>query len=95
MNNLPINFHLFLDITKTVFKHQTNTDDNFKFYPRKPKLTDCDILALILTAESIGINSESYFFGKLRNDYADDFPNLIDRSNFNRRKKHCQLICNS
>lgn len=42
---------------------------------------------MTLTAESIGIDSESYLFGKLRNDYSADFPNLIHRCNYNRRKK--------
>jgi hypothetical protein len=50
-------------------------------------MSDCQIIALALTAESIGIDSESYFFGKLKSDYTCDFPNLIDRSNFNRRHK--------
>ena len=35
----------------------------------------------------MGIDSESYLFGKLKNDYADEFPVLIHRSNHNRRKK--------
>lgn len=87
MHNLPSNFNLFLDITKSVFKASANKSGNFRFYPRKPKLSDCDILALVLTAESLGIDSENYFFGKLRKDYLDDFPNLIHRSNFNRRRK--------
>jgi len=87
MHNLTTNFRLFLDITKSVFKTQINTDNNFKFYPRKPKLSDCEILALTLAAESIGIDSESYLFGKLQADYSADFPQLIHRCNFNRRKK--------
>ncbi|TZF80651.1 IS982 family transposase [Pedobacter sp. BS3] len=87
MHNLSTNFRLFLDITKSVFRSQINTDNNFKFYPRKPKFSDCEILALTLAAESIGIDSESYLFGKLRSDYSADFPQLIHRCNFNRRKK--------
>jgi len=35
----------------------------------------------------MGIGSENYFFGKFKSDYNSDFPNLIDRSNFNRRHK--------
>lgn len=87
MHNLSTNFRLFLDITKSAFKSKINADNNFKFYPRKPKLADCEILALTLAAESIGIDSESYLFGKLQKDYSCDFPHLIHRSNFNRRKK--------
>ena len=87
MHNLSSNFYLFLDITKSVFKSSINTDGNFKFYPRRPKLSDCQIIALSITAESIGIDSENYLFGKLKKDYKADFPNLIHRCNFNRRRK--------
>ena len=87
MHNLSSNFHLFLDITKSVFKSSINVDGNFKFYPRLPKLSDCQIIALSITAESIGVDSENHLFGKLNKDYKADFPNLIHRCNFNRRKK--------
>jgi len=87
MHNLSSNFYLFLDITKSVFKSSIRADGNFKFYPRQPKMPDCQIIALSITAESIGIDSENYLFGKLKKDYMADFPNLIDRCNFNRRRK--------
>ena len=87
MHNLSRNFYLFLDITKSVFKSSIDADGNFKFYPRLPKLSDCQIIALCVTAESIGIDSENYLFGKLNKDYSADFPNLIHRCNFNRRRK--------
>lgn len=87
MHNLSTNFRLFLDITKSVFKSSVNQDGNFKFYPRKPKLSDCEILALTLAAESIGIESETYLFGKLNKDYHQDFPHLIHRCNYNQRRR--------
>lgn len=62
-------------------------NDNFQNYIRLPKMSDCEIIALSLTAESTGNDSENYFFGKLKSTYSADFPNLIDRSNFNRRRK--------
>lgn len=88
MHNLASNFRLFFQITKSAFTHVILADDNFKFYPRKPKLSDIEIIALALTAESIGIDSENYLFGKLRCDYRAAFPQLIHRSNFNRRRKN-------
>lgn len=87
MHNLSSNFHLFLDITKSVFKSSINSDGNFRPYPRKPKLSDCQVLALSITAESMGIDSENYLFGKLKKDYKADFPNLLHRCNYNRRRK--------
>src|SRR5690606_10152068 len=71
----------------TVFKSQADPAGNFRPYPRRPKMSDCEILALTLAAESIGIDSENYLFGKLKSDYAADFPQLIHRCNFNRRRK--------
>jgi hypothetical protein len=88
MHNLKTNFDKFFNITKSVFKDRLKQDDNFFFYPNKPKMSNCEIIALSVTGESIGIDSENYFWGKLKNDHKDDFPRLIDRSNFNRRRKH-------
>lgn len=87
MHNLKTNFDKFLGITKSFFIDQINVFDNFQTYPRNPKMSDCQIIALALTGESIGIDSENYFFGKLKSDHSSDFINLIDRSNFNRRRK--------
>jgi hypothetical protein len=87
MHNPKTNFLKFFDITKQVFSSKIDSRFNFQAYRRLPKLSDCEILALVLTAETIGIDSENYLFGKLKSDYKDDFPSLIDRSNFNRRRK--------
>lgn len=87
MHNLKTNFDKFLGITKSYFTDRINERGNFQHYIRDPKMSDCQIIALALTAESIGIDSENYFFGKLKSDHASDFPNLIDRCNFNRRRK--------
>lgn len=87
MHNLKSNFDKFFNITKSIFINRINSFDNFFVYRNKPKLSDCQIIALAITGETLGIDSESYFWGKLKSDHADDFPNLIDRSNFNRRRK--------
>ena len=87
IHNLKANSDKFIGLTKSFFSDRINEFDNFQSYPRNPKMSDCQIIALSLTAESIGIASESYFFGKLKSDYTNDFPNLIGRSNFNRTHK--------
>lgn len=87
MHNLRSNFDKFFDLTKSVFKDRINSSGNLKYYSNKPKMTDCEIIALSLTSESLGIDSENYLWGKLMCDHSSDFPNLIDRSNFNRRRK--------
>jgi hypothetical protein len=87
MHNLKTNFDKIFGITKSFFNESINADDNFCSYPRKPKMSDCEIIAMSILCESIGIDSENYLFGKLKSDHLSDFPNLIDRSRFNRRRK--------
>lgn len=87
MHDLHSNFSKFFDITKSVFKNRVNQFDNFIEYRNRPKMSDCQIIALTVTGESLGIDSESYFSGKLKCDHAVDFQNLIHRCNFNRRRK--------
>jgi len=87
MHNLKTNFDKIFNITKSFFSDTIDADSNFYPYPRKPKMSDCEIITLSLLGESIGIDSENYLFGKLKSDHFQDFPNLIDRSNFNRRRK--------
>jgi hypothetical protein len=87
MHNLRSNFDKFFNITKSVFKNRINSFDNFYSYRNRPKMSDCEILALAVTGETLGIDSENYFWGKIKSDHAEDFPNLIDRSNYNRRRK--------
>ena len=88
MHDLFSNFNKFFNITKSVFKNRINQYDNFFEYRNRPKMSDCQIIALTITGESLGIDSESYFWGKLQSDHITDFPNLIHRCNFNRRRKH-------
>lgn len=87
MHNLKTNFEKNLAITKSFFCNNIDDLGNFRNYSNKPKMSDCEIIALSLTSESLGIDSENYFFGKLKSDHAIDFPNLIDRCNYNRRRK--------
>jgi hypothetical protein len=88
MHNLKTNYDKFFQQINTSLSDILLPDGNFKHYPRKPKLSDCSILALNLCAEALSIDSENYFWSKLKTDHAIDFPVLIDRCNFNRRKKN-------
>lgn len=87
MHDLFSNFNKFFDITKSVFINRINQYDNFFEYRHRPKMSDCQIIALAITGESLGIDSENYLWGKLKSDHKDDFPDLIHRCNFNRRRK--------
>lgn len=87
MHNLKSNFDKFLNITKSFYQDSIDADGNCYFYPKKPKMSDCEIIALALVSETIGIDSENYLFGKIKSDHKHDFPNLIHRSRFNRRRR--------
>jgi len=87
IRNINTNFDNILDITKSFFKGSIDADGNYYYYPNKPKMSDCEVMALSVLCESIGIDSENYLFGKLNSDHFKDFPNLIHRSRFNRRRK--------
>lgn len=87
MHNLKSNFDKILNITKSFFKGSIDADHNYYFYPNKPKMSDCEIIALSLLGETIGVDSENYLFGKIKSDHIHDFPNLIHRSRFNRRRR--------
>ena len=83
MHNLYSNFDKFFNITKSMFKNNINQFDNFFCYHNRPKMSNCEIITMVVTGESLGSDSESYFWGKLKNDHSEDFPNLIDHGNFN------------
>lgn len=92
MHNIKTNFDKFYDIVKKFLSAHLNADDNLQFYPNKPKMNDCSIIALSICAESIGIDSENYLWSKINKDHLCDFPHLIDRSNFNKRRRRLHLF---
>ena len=87
MHNIKANFDKIFDICKHHLAEHCNDDDNFFIYRHKPKMPDLQIVALSITAESLGIDSENLLFSKLKKEYLSDFPSLVDRTNFNRRRK--------
>lgn len=90
MHNLKSNFDKNYRICKRIFFRQTDKNFNFRTYPVKPNMNDLEILALSCCMEALGIDSENLLWSKLKTDYAKDFPNLIDRTRFNRRRRRLQ-----
>lgn len=90
MHNLKTNFDKIIGISKLALQEYLLDDGNFFLYPNRPKMSDIEIVALALTAESLGIDSENLLFSKLNNEFITDFPRLPDRSNYNRRKRRLQ-----
>src|SRR4249919_3274141 len=87
MHNIRTNFCKFYGICKELFKNETDNKENFRFYPVQPKMNDLEVVSLACCMEALGIDSENLLWSKLKKDYASVFPNLIDRTRFNRRRK--------
>jgi hypothetical protein len=87
MHNIKTNFSKFYGICKELFKNETGNKKNFQFYPVQPKMNDLEVVSLACCMEALSIDSENLLWSKLKKDYALAFPNLIDRSRFNRRRK--------
>jgi hypothetical protein len=87
MHNIKTNFEKFYQITKCLFKSEVNENENFQFYAMLPKMNDLEIVSLSCCMEALSIDSENLLWSKLKKEYSLDFPHLIDRSRFNRRRK--------
>lgn len=88
MHDLETNYEKFHNLTKTFFHKELNEEGNFHFYPNPPKLSDSQVISLALCQEALGIDSEHYFWQKLRSDYeflGDSLPHLTC---YNRRRKN-------
>jgi len=92
MHNLKSNFDFIKPIVKESLSNIIDSSGNIKKAGTKPKFSDLDIITLSLVADSLSINSENLLFSKLKSEYQEDFPLLIDRSQFNRRRKHLKTV---
>lgn len=90
MHNIRTNFYRFYPICKEFFDSETDSSGNFQHYPRKPALSDVQVVALSCTMEALSVDSENLFWSKLKTDYATLFPHLICRTRFNRRRRRLQ-----
>jgi len=87
MHNIKANFDKIFEITKHFLKQDTDELGNIPRVGQKPKFSDVSVISLALTSEAMSIDSENYLFQKLKTTYQDKFPNLIDRSQFNVRRR--------
>lgn len=78
MNNFLSKFEKILEILK-----QFETKSNFLNQIRQPRLSDIELLAVDLTAESLGIDSEHQLFREL----PVTISSKIERSVYNRRRR--------
>ena len=94
MHHLYAIFAKFLDICKQVAGKLVNELGNVPRRGVVPKFSDLEIVALNMTSEAIGIDSESLLFAKLK-EYKNEIPNLISRRQYNDRRKISSSLCNT
>lgn len=94
MHNLYAIFAKFLNICKQVAGNLVNESGNVPKRGVVPRFSDLEIVALNMTSEAVGIDSESLLFAKLQ-EYKSEIPNLISRRQYNDRRKTTSFLCNT
>jgi len=87
MHNIKSNFDKVFHTIKSLNITEFSNDGNIRRPGISPLFTDIEVISLIIVAEYMSLDSENWLFKKIKNDYKDDFPHLIDRTRFNRRKR--------
>ena len=80
MHNLYAIFAKFLNICKQVSGNLVNESGNIPRRGVVPRFSDLEVIALNMTSEAIGIDSESLLFAKLQ-EYRKEFPILSHADN--------------
>lgn len=92
MYNFTAKFGKILEICKLFAKNIVNEYGNIPRRGVVPRFSDIEVIALSITAEALGIDSENYLFHHLEK-YATDIPNLISRRQYNDRRKTTRHLC--
>ncbi len=66
MPNFVANLCHFTELAKESLKDELNPLGSFQFYPRQPKISDIQLVAMIILAEAEGIDSENLLFAQLK-----------------------------
>ena len=86
MYNFCAKFRQILEICKRFSGNLVNLLGNVPRVGVVPRFSDLEVVALSLTAEAMGIDSENYLFHML-SSCKDEMPNLISRRQYNDRRK--------
>ena len=87
MRNFIANFVRILGICKDFAGNRVNELGNVPRCGVVPKFSDLEVIALVITAEAFGFDSENLLFHRLQNECKNYLPNLISRRQFNVRRK--------
>ena len=92
MYNFCAKFQQILDICKCHCENLVNSLGNVPRRGAVPRFSDLEVIALSMTAEASGIDSESYLF-RMLSQGGDGIPNLISRRQYNDRRKSTAGLC--
>lgn len=75
---------VYNEIIPSKIKNRRNVSDS--------KLSDSEIISISLVGEAFSVNSENAWFYFVKKNFKDLFPNICDRSRFNRTKRNLYLV---
>ena len=87
MHNFIANFVRILGICKDFAGNRVNELGNVPRCGVVPKFSDLEVVALGITAEAFGFDSENLLFHRLHRECKKDMPHLTSRRQFNARRK--------
>ena len=87
MHNFIAKFRKIFEIRKKFAGNQVNEKGNVPRRGVVPTFSDLEVIALSITAEAFGIDSENYLFNRLNKECPGAIPNLITRRQYNQRRK--------
>ena len=87
MHNFIAKFRKIFEICKKFAGNQVNEKGNVPRRGVVPTFSDLEVIALSITAEAFGIDSENYLFNRLNKECPGAIPNLITRRQYNQRRK--------
>ena len=87
MHNIKSNFDKIYQTIKSLNIEFFEDDGNIRKPGRRSQFSDLEVISLTLASEYMSLDSENWLFKKIKSDYGEQFPFLMDRTRFNRRKR--------
>ena len=87
MHNIKSNLDKIFQTIKSLKLNCFDENGNIPKLGISSLFTDLQVLSLALTAECMSLDSENWLFNKIKSNYGSDFPKLIDRTRYKRRKR--------
>ena len=88
MHNIKSNFDKILETIKSLPLNIFNDKGSVKRPGPTSKSSDLEVVSLNIVSEYMSIDSENFLFKKIASCHKDDFPNIIERSQYNKKKKN-------